>query len=104
MKRDHKLSNVLARAREIAVTEERRVVVYRDENDQWRLDRYLPEFIRLGNPIRFCILVNAFTGYETITNSEAIVFYMPRRITAEKKVRKVVQRDLPIGKEGKGII
>jgi hypothetical protein len=98
VKIEPKLHNVLRRAVKISIEEERRVVVYRDENDQWRLDRYVPESILHGNPLRSCILVNDCTGYEITTNYEVIAFSMPRRILKEKTERKTIQKTLPIGK------
>lgn len=75
--RQSKLHNVLPKAIKIAQEEERRVIVYRDRNDQWAYDRYFPQ--HLTTVSKTVILVNAITGYETLMNSDDLKYTMLHR-------------------------
>lgn len=73
-----KLSTVLIRAQRIAIEEERRIIVYRDENDVWTMNRYIPFFLQLEiRQLQTVILINAYTGYETITTVETVIPLLP---------------------------
>lgn len=72
-----KLSTVLVRAQRIAIEEERRIIVYRNKEDVWTLDRYFPKHLNCVS--KSVILVNAYTGYETLMNSDDLKYIMPHR-------------------------
>lgn len=80
--KETKLSNVLAKAVKIAQTEERRLIVYRNEADVWVFDSYIPLFLQSPTMAqRTVIFINAYTGYETITTVENVTTILPFAIT-----------------------